>query len=146
MLAITFDFRLELLQETLLEFQYLLHMHVGKEGTGGGHGRVSEQHVLEFVIARRDDGGAFVDLRGIEQIEYGETLDGEDAVHTFEAETALAIEKVGDVSLFESGLLGKPEAGEIAFLNALPKSVAEIFLQDSEFHGLEYSMGGIAMR
>jgi hypothetical protein len=30
--------------------------------------------------------------------------------------------------------LGQPEAGEIAFLDTLPKSIAEIVLQNSEFH------------
>ena len=39
------------------------------------------------------------------------------------------------------GLLGQTEAGEIAFLDTLPKSIAEIVLQDSEFHAREYSMG-----
>jgi hypothetical protein len=30
--------------------------------------------------------------------------------------------------------LSQTEAGEIAFLDALPKSIAEIVLQNSEFH------------
>lgn len=62
-------------------------------------------------------------------------LNGEDAVHAFEAEAAFAIEEIGDVGLLEPGLLSQTEAGEIAFLDAFPKSIAEIVLQDSEFHG-----------
>ena len=38
------------------------------------------------------------------------------------------------MGLLEPRLLGQPEAGEIAFLDTLPKSVAEIVLQNSEFH------------
>ena len=52
-------------------------------------------------------GGALVDLGGIEQVEDGEVLDVEDFVHAFDAEAALAVEEIGDVGLFESGLLGK---------------------------------------
>jgi hypothetical protein len=61
-------------------------------------------------------------------------LDGEDAVHALEAEAALAIEEVGDVGLFKSSLLRQTEAGEITFLDAFPKSVAEVILQNAEFH------------
>jgi hypothetical protein len=42
--------------------------------------------------------------------------------------------------------LSQPEAGQIAFLNPLPKSIAEVVLQHSEFHSLEYSMWAIAIR
>jgi hypothetical protein len=139
-------FRFELLQETLLEFQNLFYIHVGKQGMSCGNGCVGEKDILEFVVTGGNDGGALVDLRGIEQVEYGEALDGEDPVHAFEAESALAIQEVRNVCLFESGLLGEAEAGESALLNALPKSVSEVFLQDSEFHGLEYSTAIIAMR
>ena len=55
-------------------------------------------------------------------------------VHAFETEAALAVEEVGDMGLLEPRLLGQPEAGEIAFLDTLPKSIAEIVLQNSEFH------------
>ena len=66
-------------------------------------------------------------------------LNGENAVHTFNAEAALTIEEVGDVSLLEAGLLCQTEAGQVAFLDALPKSFAQVVLQYSEFHGWEYS-------
>ena len=41
----------------------------------------------------------------------------------------------------ESSLLCQTEAGQIAFINALPKSFAQVILQHSEFHSWEYSMG-----
>jgi hypothetical protein len=43
------------------------------------------------------------------------------------------------MSLFESGLLGKTEAGKIALIDALPKSIAQVILQYTEFHSWEYS-------
>ena len=67
-------------------------------------------------------------------------LDGENAIHTLKAEATLAIEEVGDMGLLEAGLLGETEAGEVAFLDAFPESVAEIVLKNSEFHRAEYSM------
>jgi hypothetical protein len=38
------------------------------------------------------------------------------------------------VGLFEAGLLRKTEPGKVTFLNALPKGIAQIILQDFEFH------------
>jgi len=116
-------------------------MHAGDERLGGSGGSVGEHDVFKFVAARRQDGGALVDFGRIEQIEYGETLDGEHFVHAFEAEAALPVEEVGDVGLLESGLLCEPEAGEFAGFDALPQYLAKIILQDFEFHGPEYSTG-----
>ena len=36
--------------------------------------------------------------------------------------------------LFETGLAGQAEAGQFAFVDALPKSFAQIFLQRPELH------------
>ena len=58
-----------------------------------------------------------------------------------EAESAFAIEKVGDMSLFEPGLFGKTESGQFSGFNAVPKDLTEIFLQNFELHGREYSTG-----
>ena len=55
-------------------------------------------------------------------------LNRENPVHTFETEAPLAIKEIGDVGLFKSGLLRQTQAGEIALLDALPKSVAKIVL------------------
>ena len=38
------------------------------------------------------------------------------------------------MGLFESGLLCQTEAGKISLIDALPKSIAQVVLQDSEFH------------
>jgi hypothetical protein len=137
--AVAFDFRLELPQKALFEFQDLLHMHADQEGMGGGDATIGDEDVLKLIIAGRQDGSALVDLGGVEEIEDGKMLDGQDTIHAFEAEAALAVEEVGDVSLLEAGLLRQAEPGEIAFFNPFPKSIAKIFLQNTEFHGREYS-------
>lgn len=108
---------------------------------GGGDGAVGEDDVLKFVIAGGEDGSALIYLGRVQEIEDGEMLDGENAVHAFEAEAALAIQEVGDVSLLETGLLGQAKAGKIAFLNALPESIAKILLQNAEFHGWSIARG-----
>ena len=38
-------------------------------------------------------------------------LNSQDFVHAFETQAPLAIEEVGNVGLFESGLLGEPQTG-----------------------------------
>ena len=113
----------------------------GDERAGDGGSGIGEQDVFEFVGAGREDGGALVDLGGIEQVEDGEMLDGENFVHAFEAEAALAIEEVGDVGLLESGLLGEAESGEFAGFDTSQKDFTEVFLQNFELHWREYSRG-----
>ena len=61
-------------------------------------------------------------------------LNGKDFVHAFEAETALAIEEIGDVGLFESGLLGESESGKFAAIDPIPEDFTEIVLQGLELH------------
>ena len=139
--AVAVGFGFQLVQEGFLELEDIFDVHGGDERLGGGGGGVGEQNVFKFVAAGRQDGGALVDLGGIEQIEHGEVLRGEDFVHAFEAEAALAVEEVGDVGLLESGLLGEVEAGEFACFDALPEQLAKVILQDFELHGPEYSTG-----
>lgn len=134
LLAIAFNFGFQFLEKCLLEFQNFFHVHAGEQGLSGGDGSIGEKDILKLVVTGGQDGSAFVDFGGIEEIENGKVLNGEDAIHAFETEAAFAIEEVGDVSLLEPGLLGQTEAGEIAFLDTLPKSIAEIVLQNSEFH------------
>src|SRR5580693_6017115 len=143
--AIAFGFRLQLLKKVFLEFQDFFDVHAGDEGMSGGCRGIGEQDVLEFVIAGRQDGGALVDLGRLKKVEHGKMLDGEDAVHAFEAQAPLTIEKVGDVSLLEARLFCQTEAGQIAFVDALPNGFAQIVLQYSEFHGWEYNTAGIAL-
>ena len=94
---------------------------------------VGDHYAVEFVGAGRDDRGALIDLGGVEQVKHGDVLHGQDLVHAFQAEAALAIEEVGDMGLLEAGLLGEVKAGEIAFVNALPEGFAEVVLKSTEF-------------
>ena len=131
--TIAFGFGPELAEEGLFKFQKLEHAIGGDEGADGG-GRFGKQDIFELVGAGGDDGGAFVDFGGIEQVEDGEMLNRKDFVHAFDAETALAIEKIGDVGLFESGLLGESESGEFAAIDPFPEDFAEVVLQGLELH------------
>lgn len=131
--TITFGFGFELAEKGFFEFQELEDA-IGCDKGVDGHGRFGEQDVFELIGTGRDDGGAFVDLYGIEQVEDREMLDGKDFVHALEAETALAIEEIGDVGLFESGLLGEAEAGKFAAIDSFQKNFTEIVLQGLELH------------
>ena len=137
--AITFGFGFELFQKRFLELQDFLNVHAGDEGLGCGDVSVGQENVLELVVAGGQDGSAFVDFGRVEQIEHRKMLDGEDAVHAFEAQAAFAIQEVGDVSLLESSLFGQAETGQVAFFDAFPESFTQVFLQHSEFHNPEYS-------
>jgi len=137
--AIAFGIGFQLVQKAFLELENFFDAHAGDKRLGSSDGSVGEHNIFKFVVAGGQDGGALVDFGGIEQVEHGKMLHGEYFVHAFEAEAALAVEKVGDVGLFESGLLGEEQATEFACLDALPKHFAEIILQDFELHGGEYS-------
>lgn len=121
-------------QKGFAELDDFVHVHSGDESLGGSDGGVGEDDVFKFVAAGRDDGGAFVDFGGIEQVEHREALHLQDPVHAFQTEAALAVEKVGDVGLLESGLLGQVEAGEFAGLDPLPENFAKILPQRFELH------------
>jgi len=131
--TVALGFGAQAAQEGLAEFHDLVDVHGGDEGMGGGGG-ASHDDIFEFVGAGREDGSSLAHFSRIEQIEHGEVLDGEDLVHAFKAQAALAIEEVRDVGLLESGLLGETEAGEFALFNAFPKNFSQIFLQDPELH------------
>ncbi len=103
---------LSLRRKFFLSLKIIKDVHVGEEWLCGGSGGIGEDDVFEFVVAGRQDGSALVDFSGIEQVEHRKMLDGEDFVHAFEAEAALAVKEVGDVGLFESGLLRQPESGQ----------------------------------
>ena len=131
--TIAFGFGLELAEEGFLELEEFEDA-IGGDERASGRGRFGQQDVLEVVRAGRDDGGTFVDLGGIEQVEDGKMLNRKDFVHALEAEAALAIEKIGDVGLFEAGLLGEPKSGKLAALDPFQKNIAEIVLQGLELH------------
>ena len=61
-------------------------------------------------------------------------LDVENLVHALDREATLPVQEVGNVGLFESGLLGEAESGEFARLNSLPEDFSEIILQDLKLH------------
>ena len=141
--AIAFDLGAQLLKKCFFELDDLFDVHIGEERMGCGDGAFGEENVLKLIVAGRENGSALVDFGGVKKIEDGEMLNGENAIHALQTETALAVQEIGDVRLLESSLLGEAEAGEIAVLNALPKSVAKIFLEDAEFHRGEYSTGAV---
>jgi hypothetical protein len=107
---------------------------------GGSDVSFCEEDVLEIIVAGRHNRSAFVDLGRVKQIEYGEMLDGQNPVHALKTQSTLAIQEVGDMSLLESGLLCQTEAGQISLIDALPKSIAQIVLQNAKFHKSKYSM------
>jgi len=146
LIAIPFSFRFQFFEKRLFELKNLLDVHAGDQGLGGGHGSIGEEDVLKLIVAGRQDRGTLVDLGGVKEIEHGEVLNGEDAIHALKAEATLAIEEVGDVGLLETRLLCQAKAGEVAFVDALPESVAEIILQDAEFHDGGSIAWNIAMR
>ena len=139
--AVPFGIGPQFAQEDFFEFQDFFHVHAGNEGLSSSVGGVGEQDIFEFVAAGRKDRGAFVDFRGIEQVEDGEVLDLEDFVHALNAEAAFLVEEVGDMGLFESSLLRQSKAGEFACFDPIPEDLTKIILQDFELHRREYSTG-----
>jgi len=136
--TVALDFGAEAAKEALGEFEDFEDAVGGNEGCDGGSG-VGQQDVFEIVGAGGQDGGAFVDLVGIEKVEDGKMLNRKDLIHAFEREAALAVEEIRDVGLLESGELGEAETGKFAILNALPENFPEVFLQDPKLHEPEYT-------
>ena len=134
-------FGLNAVEEGLLEFENLFHMHADNKRLAGSNGGVGEEDIFELVGAGRKDRGTFVDLGGIEEIEDREVLHLEDLVHTFEAEPAFSVKEVGNMSLLESSLLGEAEPGEFTCFDTVQKNFAEVFLQDFELHGRSIAPG-----
>jgi len=74
--AVAHDFGLQFFQKNLLEFDNFFDVHAGNERAGGGNRCVSQENVLKFIVAGRQDGSALVDFGGIEQVEDGKMLNG----------------------------------------------------------------------
>ena len=123
------------MQEGFLELENVLDVHVRDVRLDRGECRVDKNDILEVIRARRRDGSALIDFFRIEEVKHRQVLDMEDLVHTFEAKPALAVEEVGNVGLFESGLLGEAESGKFPFFDALPEDFTKILLQYFELHG-----------
>src|SRR5579871_858183 len=132
--AIALGFGPELAEEGLLELEDLGDLHGGDEGLGGSDGGLGQQDVLKGVGAGGKDGGALVYFCRIEEVEDGKVLDGKDFVHAFEAETTFAVEEIGDMGLFEAGLLGEAESGQFTCFDAVPEDFSKVILQDFELH------------
>src|ERR1700735_1067164 len=139
--AVALGFGTKLAEKGLFELEDFFHVHAGDERLGGSGGGVGEQDIFEFVAAGGDDGGALVDLGRVEKVEDGEVLDEENFVHAFEAKSALLIEEIRDMGLFESGLLGQMEPCQLACLDTVQEDLTKIILQDFEPHRREYSTG-----
>ena len=101
----------------------------------GGSGSVDHQDILELIATGGQDAGPLVDLGGVEQVEDRKVLYIQDIVHALQAQSAFAIQEVGDVVLLKTGLCGQMEAGQITLFDTRPQSFAQIFLQRPEFHG-----------
>ncbi len=93
----------EAFEEGFFEFEEVANVVLGDAGAGGGDGGVDEEDVVELAVGGGEDGGAFVDFGGVEEVEDGEFEDGEDAVEAFEGEGAFFVEEVGDVGLLKAG-------------------------------------------
>src|SRR5690349_6040965 len=87
--AVCVAFRLNAVEERLLELEDVFHVHADDERLSRGDRGIGEDDVFEVVGAGRKDRCAFVDLGGIEEIEDRKVLNLEDLVHAFKAETTL---------------------------------------------------------
>ncbi len=132
---------LELAQERFLEFQDFFYVHARDERLSRSGGGVGEGDVFKFVPTGGQDGGTFADFGGIEQVKDGKALNGKDFVHAFDAKTALLVEEIGDVRLFESRLLRQVKAGKFSSFDALPEDFTKVILQDFELHGRSIAPG-----
>jgi len=139
--AVAYGIGLQFAQESFFELEDFFYVHAGDEGLSCGSRGVSQDDVLEFVGAGGQDGGALADFGGIEQVEDGKALYGEDFVHAFDAQAALLVQEIGDVGLLESGLLRQMEAGEFAGFDALPEDFSKVILQDFEPHARSIALG-----
>ena len=68
---------------------------------------IDQQHVIEIVLTGRGNAGTLVDFAGIEQIQDGQALHIQHLVHAFDAQTALAVEEVGNMGLLETRVLSQ---------------------------------------
>ena len=72
------------LEKSFLEFEDIADLLLLNVGGAGGDGGIDEEDVIKVGVGGREDGGAFVDLVGIKEIEDGEFENGEETVESFE--------------------------------------------------------------
>jgi hypothetical protein len=111
-------------------FTLMLIMRASQAATLVGN----QEDIFKLSVPWRGDAGALINFFGIEQVKDGEPLDLKDFVHAIEAETALAVEEIGDMGLPEAGLLGEADTGELSVLDLPTKTLAKVFLQALKLH------------
>ena len=92
--APAFGLRPQTLQKTLAELNPLASVHGANAKMRGSNRRFHQRDVLIFIVVRRANGGTPSDLLGIQEIEHGEMLRSQNAVHGVETQTALVVEEV----------------------------------------------------
>src|SRR5207248_10923794 len=103
-----------------LEFQNVAHIIASDTRSRGSDLGLGENDILKVTLRRRDATGPLVDLFAIQQVIHRKILRAQDSVHSLQAERSLAIQKVGNVGLLESGLLRQAEPAKFLRLDALP--------------------------
>lgn len=79
------------LEKLFAHFEHGEQVLAGEARLEGGGVGVHQGDVFKFILAGRNDGGITVDFVGIEQIEDGKMLHGEDAVEGAEAQASFRI-------------------------------------------------------
>src|SRR5215813_9987138 len=120
--TVSVGFRLDAVEEGLFELDDLLDVHADDERLGRGDGRIGEDYVFELVGAGRKDRSAFVDLDGIEQVEYREMLNLQPVLHGLGAASARAVGEVTTTTFPIPSLLGGSESGEFTSFDAVQKN------------------------
>lgn len=115
-------------KKAFLELENVLDPFVGDDGLTRGNGSFHQQDIFKIIVAGWHDAGALIDLAGINQVQHRDSLHGQNAIHGFQAEEALTIEKVGDMGLLEAGLPCQSQGGKFPAADPLQQLAAEIFL------------------
>lgn len=145
-LAITFESRAEAAKKCCSELNYLLDHHAHDEGLGSSDTAIHDENIPKAVVARGQDGGAFIDFRGIEKIENRQALGSENSIHSFQTEAAFEVEEIGDMSLLETSAFGQFQTCQTAMLHLLGQALTKIVLKRFEFHGFAVGIGSFFTR
>jgi len=105
--ALSFHLWPQLAQKALLELHDVLYSHAHDLRLARGDRTIDQQHVIEIVLTGRGNAGTLVDFAGIEQIQDGQALHIQHLVHALDAQTALAVEEVGNMGLLETRVLSQ---------------------------------------
>jgi hypothetical protein len=122
--AIAFDLRPQFANEVPLELEDLLHFRAHQARFGGGDFAFDQHDIFKFIFAGGQDASPLVDFGGVEQVEHRKPLHLQNPVHALQAESTLAIEKIGDMRLPEAGFRSQAQTRQMAAVDALPESLA----------------------